>query len=119
MAKFYATGRLGQVKERNGGYLAFSIAEGSYKTKEGTYQTSWFNFLVKEDEPVAKFLQSNCSKIDVVEVTANEGQAIKNGITTYFHSNINVKVVTWKKSDQENKESESDVIELKDSELPI
>lgn len=126
MAKFYATGKLCQVKTKNGGYVGFSIKEGNYKDKTGEWQTSWFNFLVKEQSVTAKFLQTNWSKIDVIEVTGDESQTVRDGIQNTYHTNINVRVVTWKKQEQGSNEAQEkqivedkDVIELDDSELPI
>ena len=100
MAKFSVVGRLGKVSSRNGGYVSFGVAEPSYK-KEGSndYITPWFNFLLKEDSPIAKFLMANKEKIDVIEVEGNEREGKdKEGKTAYYHNIARVNVITWRKA---------------------
>ena len=103
MADLKCIGRLGKVsnKGKNNEYVSFGVAEPSYK-KDNEYVTPWFNFLVKSDSPIAKFLLANVGKIDVVEVQANERQVVKNpntpeAKTEFFHNVRAVNVITWKK----------------------
>lgn len=98
MAKLTCIGRLGSVATRGNAndYLSFGVAEPSYK-KDNDYVTPWFNFLIKADSPIAKFLSTNADKIDVVEVIANERESKKDNVTTYFHNVSQVNVITWKK----------------------
>lgn len=102
MAKLTVIGRLGKVEKRkDGAYVAFGVAEPSYKSKESNeYVTPWFNFLAKGDSPIAKFLLEHGSKIDVVEVEANEREVTKDGKTQTFRNIANVNVITWKKGDK-------------------
>lgn len=103
MAKLNVIGRLGNVAERNGGYVSFGVAEPSYE-KDGERVTPWFNFLLKDDSNFATFLKKNKNKIDVVEVLANEREVKKDNDTTYFHTVTAINVITWKKDKEESEE---------------
>ena len=98
MAEIRTTGRLGSVKEVNGGYVSVGIAEPSYKNKDGEYVNSWFNFVLKGDNPTAKFLVDNKEKIDVLEVFGTLNQAQKDGKTEMFVNVRSANVITWKKA---------------------
>lgn len=99
MARLSCIGRLGNVATRgnNNDYLSFGVAEPSYKKDDNNFVTPWFNFLIKADSPVAKFLSKHADKIDVVEVIANERESKKDNVTTYFHNVSQVNVISWKK----------------------
>ena len=101
MAKLTCLGRLGNVSSRgnNNEFLSFGVAEPSYKDKDNNFVTPWFNFLIKADSPIAKFLQANADKIDAVEVEANEREGKKDNVTSYYHNVTAVNVITWKKKD--------------------
>lgn len=101
MAKCYVTGRLGSVKTRgqNNEYISFGVKEPSYqKAGSDEWVDPWFNFLVKADSSIGKFLKANETKIDVVEVTSNERQDSKDS-SVFYHNVVSVDVITWKKAD--------------------
>lgn len=110
MAKLTIIGRLGQIKEREGKdakkYIAFSIAEPSYKNNQGEYVTPWYSFLVGAESVTGKFLLQHGGKLDVVKVEANQRQDNKDSSKVY-NNNVTVERITSKKSKEAKTETEN------------